>query len=103
EYDFLAQPFSNPDTVMRSLEKAAEHRRLVDRTRALERRLEQHEEVGALVGSSSKMQDVYRVALGVAPTSSTVLILGETGTGKELVARAIHQHRTPPYKPSAVV
>jgi transcriptional regulator with GAF, ATPase, and Fis domain len=35
---------------------------------------------------------VYRLALGVAPTSSTVLILGESGTGKELTARAIHKH-----------
>src|SRR3546814_10439503 len=40
------------------------------------------------VGSS----DLYRIALGAAPTTSTVLILGENGTGKELVARAIHQH-----------
>ena len=38
------------------------------------------------------MQEVYRLAVGVAPTSSTVLILGESGTGKELTARAIHQH-----------
>jgi DNA-binding NtrC family response regulator len=93
-YDFLAKPFANPDAVTLALEKAAEHRRLVDRTRALERRLEQHEKFGELVGSSSKMQEVYRLALGVAPTSSTVLILGENGTGKELVARAIHQHST---------
>jgi DNA-binding NtrC family response regulator len=38
------------------------------------------------------MQEVYRLAIGVAPTSSTVLILGESGTGKELTARAIHGH-----------
>src|SRR5262249_46310482 len=57
-----------------------------------EQRLEQHERFGELVGSSQRMQEVYRLALGVAPTSSTVLILGENGTGKELVARAIHQH-----------
>src|SRR5262245_16564469 len=93
-YDFLAKPFSNPDAVVLVIEKAFEHRRLVKHTKALEHRLTQHEKFGELVGSSSKMQEVYRIALGVAPTSSTVLILGENGTGKELVARAIHQHST---------
>lgn len=102
-YDFLAKPFANPDAVALALEKAAEHRRLVDRTRALERRLEQHEKFGELVGSSSKMQEIYRLALGVAPTSSTVLILGENGTGKELVARAVHQHSTRAEKAIRVV
>jgi transcriptional regulator with GAF, ATPase, and Fis domain len=47
---------------------------------------------GGLIGNSSRMQEVYRLALGVATTASTVLILGESGTGKELTARAIHQH-----------
>lgn len=45
------------------------------------------------------MQEVYRVALGAAPTTSTVLILGENGTGKELVARAVHQHSLRSDKP----
>src|SRR4029078_6076119 len=45
-----------------------------------------------LIGTSPKMQELYRLALGVATTASTVLILGESGTGKELTARAIHQH-----------
>jgi DNA-binding NtrC family response regulator len=58
----------------------------------LERRLEQMQKFGGLIGNSSRMQEVYRLALGVAPASSTVLILGESGTGKELTARAIHQH-----------
>jgi DNA-binding NtrC family response regulator len=91
-YDFLTKPFAATEAVAHTLEKAAEHKRLVDRTRFLEQRLEQHEKFGELVGSSPRMQEVYRLALGVAPTTSTVLILGENGTGKELVARAIHQH-----------
>jgi DNA-binding NtrC family response regulator len=91
-YDFLTKPFTSPDTVYLTLEKATEHRRLLDRTRDLERRLEQHEKFGELVGTSPRMQEVYRRARGVAHTSSTVLILGESGTGKELVARAIHQN-----------
>ena len=91
-YHFLTKPFRSNDEVVLTVTKAAERRRLVDRTMLLERRLEQMEKFGELIGNSSKMQDVYRLALGVAPTSSTVLILGESGTGKELTARAIHQH-----------
>ncbi len=91
-YHFLTKPFRSNDEVVLTVTKAAERRRLVDRAMLLERRLEQMEKFGELIGNSPKMQDVYRLALGVAPTSSTVLILGESGTGKELTARAIHQH-----------
>src|SRR5690606_7689091 len=91
-YHFLTKPFRSNDEVVLTVTKAAERRRLVDRTKRLQRRLEQMEKFGELIGNSPKMQDVYRLALGVAPTSSTVLILGESGTGKELTARAIHQH-----------
>ncbi|MDI1435081.1 sigma-54-dependent transcriptional regulator [Polyangium sorediatum] len=91
-YNFLTKPFGPTETVALALMQAAEHKRLVDRTRLLEQRLVEHERFGELIGRSSRMQDVYRIALGAAPTTSTVLILGENGTGKELVARAIHQH-----------
>jgi len=91
-YNFLTKPFGPTETVALALMQAAEHKRLVDRTRVLEQRLVEHERFGELIGRSSRMQEVYRIALGAAPTTSTVLILGENGTGKELVARAIHQH-----------
>ncbi|HET7545586.1 MAG TPA: sigma-54 dependent transcriptional regulator [Polyangiaceae bacterium] len=91
-YHFLTKPFRSNDEVVLTVTKAAERRRLVDRALLLERRLEQMEKFGELIGNSPKMQEVYRLAIGVAPTSSTVLILGESGTGKELTARAIHGH-----------
>jgi two-component system response regulator HydG len=91
-YHFLTKPFRSNDEVVLTITKAAERRRLVDRAAMLERRLEHLEKFGELIGNSSQMQEVYRLAVGVAPTSSTVLILGESGTGKELTARAIHQH-----------
>jgi two-component system response regulator HydG len=91
-YHFLTKPFRSNDEVVLTVTKAAERRRLVDRATALERRLEQMEKFGELIGNSPAMQEVYRLAIGVAPTSSTVLILGESGTGKELTARAIHGH-----------
>ncbi|HEY0463912.1 MAG TPA: sigma 54-interacting transcriptional regulator, partial [Polyangiaceae bacterium] len=91
-YHFLTKPFRSNDEVVLTVTKAAERRRLVDRAILLERRLEQMEKFGELIGNSPAMQEVYRLAIGVAPTSSTVLILGESGTGKELTARAIHGH-----------
>jgi DNA-binding NtrC family response regulator len=102
-YDVLVKPFPSPAAVSFALQKAADHRRLQSRARSLEQRLEQHERFGELVGSSAAMQEVYRKALGVAPTSSPVLILGENGTGKELVARAIHQHSTRADRPFRVL
>jgi len=91
-FHFLTKPFRSNDEVVHTVLKAAEHRRLVQRAALLERRLEQMEKFGELIGNSLPMQRVYRLAMGVAPTSTTVLILGESGTGKELTARAIHQH-----------
>jgi DNA-binding NtrC family response regulator len=102
-YHFLTKPFRSNDEVALTVTKAAERRRLLDRTAMLERRLEEIEKFGELVGNSPAMQQVYRLALGVAPTSSTVLILGESGTGKELTARAIHQYSQRAQKPFLAV
>lgn len=89
-YDFLTKPFRSTAEVAITVRKAAEHRRLLDRTLALERRLQRAEKLGDLIGSAPRMHEVYARALGVAGTSSTVLITGESGTGKELTARAVH-------------
>jgi DNA-binding NtrC family response regulator len=102
-YHFLTKPFRSNDEVALTVVKAAERRRLIDRTVRLERRLEQMQKFGELIGNSPRMQEVYRLAMGVAPTSSTVLILGESGTGKELTARAIHQHSSRTDKPFVAV
>jgi len=91
-YDFLTKPFPSNDVVTMTISKAAERKQLLDRMGVLEQRLEQKENFGELIGSTQKMREVYRLALGVAPTQATVLVLGESGTGKELIARAIHQN-----------
>jgi len=91
-YHFLTKPFRSNDEVALTVVKAAERRRLIDRAQQLEQKLEQQEKFGGLIGNSPSMREVYRLAMGVAPASSTVLILGASGTGKELTARAIHQH-----------
>ncbi len=67
-----------------------EDAREVDRLRADNERLQAEVRHG-MVGESKPMQDVWRFVSRVAPSDSTVMILGETGTGKELVARAIHE------------
>lgn len=88
----LLKPFPTPDAPSLAIERAVEHKRLVERVRSLEERLEEHERFGEVVGSSPIMQAVYRRALSAAASRATVLIEGEPGTGKEHLARAIHRH-----------
>ncbi len=91
-YDFMTKPFASNDAVVISVQKAAEHKQLLERATRLEERLLSRERFGEMIGTSRRMQSVYRLIEGVASATSTVLILGESGTGKELVARAIHQN-----------
>src|SRR5438445_10831787 len=70
--------------------KAAERYALARANLELKRQLEEKFGFEGVVGNSSKMHDVFAKLLAIAPANVTVLIQGETGTGKELVARAIH-------------
>lgn len=102
-YQFLTKPFVSNDAVAIVVAQAAEHKRLLDRTRHLEQRLEAQEQFGELIGTAPKMLAVYRLIEGVAAATSTVLIVGDTGTGKELVARAIHQRSARSARPFVAV
>jgi DNA-binding NtrC family response regulator len=102
-YHFLTKPFPSNDAVALTVGKAAEHKRLRERARHLEERLEAKEQFGEIIGTSPKMMAVYRLIEGVATATSTVLILGESGTGKELVARAIHQRSARASRPFVAV
>ncbi|MEW6320164.1 MAG: sigma-54 dependent transcriptional regulator [Acidobacteriota bacterium] len=88
--DFVAKPFQF-DELLHVLRTALEQRRLQSENAYLRRQLDERYGLGALVGRSRAMRELYQLIETVAPTNSTVLITGETGTGKELVARAIHQ------------
>src|SRR5207247_5001015 len=88
-HDYLTKPFKNED-VLRILRNGLRHRRLLSENRSLRRALQGHARFGELVGKSKAMQDLYRMIEQVAPSRSTVLIQGESGNGKELVAQAIH-------------
>ncbi len=88
-FDYLTKPCKLAD-LGAVLRRVAEKRELTYKYRALKQRLERLEGSSQLVGTSPPMEAVRRMIAKVAPTNSTVLICGETGTGKELVARALH-------------
>ena len=91
-YDFIEKPFPSEHlaTVVR---RAADKRRLTLQVQALREQLEDWHGIRAtLIGRSTQMEHVRRTLLTLADTSADVVIYGETGTGKELVARCLHDH-----------
>jgi two-component system C4-dicarboxylate transport response regulator DctD len=89
-YDFMQKPFSTDDLVD-VVRRALEKRALVLEVEALRRRLDHRDDLEArLIGRSPQMQKVRRLILDVADAGVDVLIYGETGTGKEMVARCLH-------------
>jgi two-component system NtrC family response regulator len=88
-FDYLTKPCTLSD-LGAVLRRVAEKRALTYKYRAIKQRLERLEGTSQLIGDSLAMEAVRRMIAKVAPTNSTVLIGGETGTGKELVARALH-------------
>jgi len=88
-YDFLQKPCQLFD-IANVLQRVAEKRALTNKALALENRLKAVEGSSDLIGDSPQMEQVKTLIARVAPTNSTVLIWGDTGTGKELVARRIH-------------
>jgi DNA-binding NtrC family response regulator len=89
-FDYLTKPCKLIE-LKALLDRVSEKRALTNKCRALQHRLEHIEGGTQLVGNSPSMQRVRELIARVAPTQSTVLIRGETGTGKELVARAVHE------------
>ena len=88
-YDYLTKPVDIPRLKV-LIQKALQNRDAVREVTVLRRRLKEVWGFGKLVGNSKAMQEVYRLIELSAPTTAPVLILGASGTGKELVARTIH-------------
>ena len=89
-YDFLEKPFS-PEALLSSLRRALEKRQLVLENRRLHEQAGLREQIdGRLLGVSRSLQTLRRQVLELAPLPVNVLIRGETGSGKELVARCLH-------------
>jgi DNA-binding NtrC family response regulator len=88
-FDYIPKPFT-PDEVTIVVKKAIEKKSLMLENIYLRQELQEKYGFHNIVGKSKKMQEIYRVIAKVAMTDSTVLIYGQSGTGKELIARAIH-------------
>ncbi len=88
-YDYLTKPFKIEDVKVR-IKKALENRVLVNDNARMREALGERYSFSNIIGASSEMLKVFDLIKRVAPTNSNVLITGHSGTGKELVAKAIH-------------
>ena len=88
-FDYLPKPF-DPDELALVVDRAVERRRLLQENVSMQGEAASKYRFENIIGSSPRMQAVFRLIAQCAPTNTTVLITGESGTGKELIARAIH-------------
>ncbi len=88
-YDYITKPF-NFDELHLVLQRAAAHVKLTAENRLLREQIRSRQGFGSLVGHAPAMEKLYRIIAKAAHSTHPVLILGEGGTGKELVARSIH-------------
>lgn len=89
-YDFLTKPFESNDKLILAIQNALEKRHLVARAQELEREVEEKYCFDSIIGKSLPMQEVFRTIRDISRFDLNVLIQGQSGTGKELVAKAIH-------------
>jgi DNA-binding NtrC family response regulator len=87
--DYLQKPFE-PEALLIAVEKTLRERRMLEEIRDLRKEVDQRYAFGSIIGKNHKMQAIYDLIEKVAPTDTRVFITGETGVGKELVAKAIH-------------
>jgi len=88
-FSYLAKPFSNAELIV-TINKAVGHYALIRENTRLRREMKQRAGFSGMIGKNLRMQHVYELIEKVAPTPASVLITGDSGTGKELVAKAIH-------------
>lgn len=87
--DYMLKPFK-PDQLSLLMEKITQQRKMTKEYSYLKGRMEEITRFDNIIGQSSEMERIFEMIPEVAQTDSSILILGETGTGKELVAKAIH-------------
>jgi two-component system response regulator AtoC len=89
-YDYVQKPFK-PDEVVLALRKAEEREALRRENRALRDEIRKEHRFEDILAKSARMQEIFRTIAKIADYKTTVLVTGESGVGKELVARAIHR------------
>lgn len=100
--DYVSKPF-RMDEIRLTIQRALEQQRLRDEVHRLRAEVDHRWQFQRMIGKSRVMQQVFRMIERASSTSSTVLIKGETGTGKEMVARAIHRLSRVKHRPFVVV
>jgi two-component system, NtrC family, response regulator AtoC len=96
--DFLTKPLISDELLM-SIERTLALRQVVDENVKLRRALDKQFAIGNIIGQDSRMLKIFEMIQSVADTKATILISGESGTGKSMIARAIHRHSSRSGKP----
>jgi DNA-binding NtrC family response regulator len=97
-YDYITKPFQGDELAL-CIQRALEYQALLRDSGTHRRGLRDDYKFESLIGTSGRMQAIYRLIEKVADTDSTILIQGESGTGKELVARALHNNSWRQHQP----
>jgi two-component system NtrC family response regulator len=88
-YNYILKPFDNERLII-YVNKAIQMYRVIKENRRLRETVKSQYSFGNIIGKSSKMQDIFELIKKVAPATASILIEGESGTGKDLVAKSIH-------------
>jgi DNA-binding NtrC family response regulator len=97
-YDFLTKPV-NLDRLSLLVKRALASRELAQQNRAMQEELERRSGFASIIGRSAEMRQVFEIVRQVAPSRSSVLITGESGSGKEMIAEALHYNSPRKDKP----
>ena len=88
-YDYITKPF-DPEAILIDVRKIVEHQQIVKENLRLKQQLEKRFDIHNIIGESQQIKDIIGIIKKVASTPSSVLIEGQSGTGKELIAKALH-------------
>ncbi len=97
-HDYITKPFEN-EVALLAIERAMEHRALEEENRRLRLAVDRTRAMGDLIGESAAMREIFALVRKISHSRASVLITGESGTGKDVVARTIHFHGARAAKP----
>ncbi len=101
-YDYITKPFKVDDLQL-SIQRALDHQHDRREIQHLRKAVKEKFRFENIIGTSTRMQEIYNLIAKVADTDSTILIQGESGTGKELVARALHFNSNRQHQPFVAI